>query len=428
MPSMFRAAALSSLFLLLPYSEWIDLKFEDRVPLGTTNLILIWAAVLWLWGKVGGSGHGNPFRAYSVFLLIAILWIGVALTQSFGLAEMESLTLAKREVSLMFLYFVPIAFMRDEDDFKWVFAASLAVSTMIGLHTLSTGVLGGANFNDSKRGYGPFGTNYWGSDVAGAFLAQALMFFLGVILTDGFPFVFRLASAAGGGIIFLGILATYSRGSLAAGVVGAGLLLIVRRFNPKALILATVLAIAASFVVPQSVLTRLSGTTDSSGELDESSRIRFLYSEAAWTIFKDHPLGVGTGQVRAAMSQYVPGLATDDLHGWGAYVDPHNGFLYALVSWGVLGFIPFLWMLGSVFRGGARLAHDEDAPLAYRAYGLGTCGFIGCCAVCNLFYANFFKDLILGSLCLFLGVTAFAVADRRAAEEPEAEAVTEPAA
>ena len=426
---MLRAAAFSSLFLLLPYSEWIDAKAgEGTVPLGVTNLILLWAAVLWVWGKVGSRRLGNPFKAYTAFLVVTLIWILVALGADFGLPQGEGLTLAKREVSLLFLFFVPMAFLQEETEFSLVFAAMLAINTVIGFHTLSTGVLGGSNFNDSKRGYGPFGTNYWGSDVAGAYCAQVLMFFLGIILTDGFPFVFRAASAAGAGVLFLGLLATYSRGSLVGAVIGAATMLIVRRFNPKALVLGVVLTIGASFVVPQSVLTRLGETTDSQGELDESSRIRFLYSDAAWNVFKDHPLGVGTGQVRAAMSQYIPNIAPDDLHGWGTYVDPHNGFLYTLVSWGVVGFLAFLWMLGSVFRGGMRLTHDDEAPLVYRAYGLGSTGLVGCLAVCNMFYANFYKDLILGSLCLFFGLTAFALAHRAAAQDEDDEVVTEPAA
>ena len=433
MASALKAAALSSLFLLLPYSEWIENKFEEgSVPLGVMNLILIWAALLWVWGKVRSSRRPNPFKPFTIFLVVTLIWTAVALASDFGLPQGEVLTLAKREVSLLFLYFVPLAFAEEEAEFAWIFAAILVINTVIGFHTLSTGVLGGSNFNDSKRGYGPFGTNYWGSDVAGAYLGQVLMLFLGVILTDGFPMILRGVSAAGAGIVFLGLLATYSRGSLVAALAGAMLMIVVRRFNPKALILAAVLAVGASFVVPQSVMTRIDETTDSKGELDESSRIRFLYSDAAWAIFRDHPLGVGTGQVRAAMSQYVPNLAADDLHGWGAYVDPHNGFLYTLVSWGVIGFLAFLGMLGSVFRGGMRLAHDEGAPLSYRAYGLGVTGLVGSLAICNLFYANFFKDLISGSLCLLFGLTAFAVAQRRAAEEvesqPEAEPEAEPAA
>jgi hypothetical protein len=91
------------------------------------------------------------------------------------------------------------------------------------------------------------------------------------------------------------------------------------------------------------------------------------------------------------------------------------------VAWGVPGIVAFVWALGSAFLGGARLQRDRSAPGVYRAYGLGMTGFVASCAACNMFYANFYKELVLGSLALCLGMAAFACGDWPGAEEEETE-------
>jgi O-antigen ligase len=419
MISLLRAAALASIFFLLPYSDWIARTVGD-VPFGIANLVLLFAGVLWASGRISLGRPFNPFKAFTVFVAITIVGIGMGLMFDFGSATSETLTLAKREVTLLLLYFVPLAFLRDRKEFGLVFAAFLAINLLTGYHVLSTGVLGGSAFNDSKRGFGPFGTSYWGSDVAGAYLAQMAMFFVAGVLSDTIPLVARGACGAGGAVVFLGILATYSRGGLLATVVGTAVMLTVQRFSPKALILAALLSAAAFAVVPASVATRVSETTDDEGELDESSSLRFLYSRAALSIFTHYPLGVGTGQVRAAMSQFIPRVATDE-RGYGLWVDPHNGFMYTLVAWGVPGLATFVWALGSAFVAGARIQRDRSAPGIYRVYGLGMTGFVASCATCNMFYANFYKDLVLGSLVLCLGMAAFACGDWQEAEEERPE-------
>lgn len=415
MISLLRAAALAAIFFALPYSDWIARTIGD-VPFGITNLVLLCAAGLWATGRLSQGSAPNPFKAFTIFLTITILGIGLALVFDFGAPVSETLTFAKREVTLLMLYFVPLAWLRDRKEFGRVLVAFLAINAIVGYHTLSTGVLGGSAFHDGKRGFGPFGIDYWGADLAGAYLAQMVMFLLAGALSDSLPFVARACCGGAATVAFLGILATYSRGGLLATVVGFVVMIGVQRFSPKTLILVVVLSTTAYVVVPASVMTRVSETTDDEGELDESSSLRFLYSRAAWSVFTHYPFGVGTGQVRPAMAEFIPRVATDE-RGYGLYVDPHNGFMYTLVAWGAPGLAAFLAMLGSAFIGGARLQRDRSAPSAYRVYGLGLTGFVVSCAACNMFYANFYKDLVLGTLALSLGMGAFACSDWQASEE-----------
>jgi O-antigen ligase len=395
----------------LPHMSWFPLRFgfePEAVPLGIMNLILIAAALLWLWGKLTWAHRSNPLTSYTVFLVMAVLGTGLALMGGFGQTQREILTNAKSEICLLALYFLPLAAIRDERDFKIFLAIALVVHFLVGYEVLSSGVLSGSQFNDGKRGSGPFGTSWRGSDVGGAYLAQVIMLFIAVVLTDGAPLLLRAAAGVGGAIVFLGILATYSRGSLLGVLFGFALVLLLKRFRVSTVAIALALALAGIAAAPESTWTRIDQTVDEKGELDESSTVRFELYDAGLRVFMDHPMGVGTGQVRAAMSHYLRVdlfRGADDLRGLA--VDPHNGFIYTLASYGVLGLIVFLWVLGSTFWSAFRVQRDTAVPWIFRSYSLGMCGLIGSLVVCNMFYANFFKDLVLGTLVIHLGMSAW---------------------
>ena len=65
------------------------------------------------------------------------------------------------------------------------------------------------------------------------------------------------------------------------------------------------------------------------------------------------------------------------------------------------------------------LARDPLLPWEVRAYGLGMGGFVGSLVVCNLFYSNLYKELVLGTVAMHLGLLAWAFAQREALAEEE---------
>lgn len=69
---------------------------------------------------------------------------------------------------------------------------------------------------------------------------------------------------------------------------------------------------------------------------------RILLWTSAWKIFLDHPLiGVGLSDWNSVyVSQYISELAKER-----SLQHPHNAFLYILSGMGVLGFIPFFFMI-----------------------------------------------------------------------------------
>ncbi len=91
----------------------------------------------------------------------------------------------------------------------------------------------------------------------------------------------------------------------------------------------------------------------------------------------------------------------------GRYVDPHNGFLFTLCEYGIIGFVVFIWMIVSFLIYASRICRDENMPLVYRTYALGMGGLLGSLIACNMFYANFYKELVLGTLAIHFGMLAF---------------------
>ena len=97
--------------------------------------------------------------------------------------------------------------------------------------------------------------------------------------------------------------------------------------------------------------------------------------------------------------------------GEGKYVDPHNGFLFTLCEYGFIGFGIFIWMIVKFLISASKICRDDNVPLVYRTYALGMGGLIGSLIACNMVYANFYKELVLGTLAIHFGMLAFIQAE-----------------
>ena len=210
----------------------------------------------------------------------------------------------------------------------------LLVHLAIGAEVIRSGVLAGVHFADHKRGSGPFGLSWQGADIAGSYLAHVLMFFLAFLFTGRVRNWLKIVAGVGAIVLIFGIFATYARGAMLGAGLGILFMLVIRGLKFRYLLLPVMLLLILFVAMPQSVKTRFVETRSETGEFDQSSLGRIPLIVAGIDIVKDHPLGVGTGQLRSAMQQYLD-----------KYVDCHNGFLYTVVEYGVIGFCVFLWML-----------------------------------------------------------------------------------
>jgi hypothetical protein len=263
----------------LPHSMWIPGKLgvlAEEIPLGVMNLIFIAAAFLYLLGAVSGPVRSNSIKSYTCFLLVVILSISMAFVTGYE-DPMVTISLSKQIVLTLMLYYLPLVFIKDEREFFIVVAISLFIHVMIGFEVLQSGVLGGPQFHDGKRGSGPFGWSWTGSDIAGSYLAQVVMFFVAFIIQEGIRTSIKTLSFVCVAIVIAGILSTYGRGAILACVAGGVAILVVKGLKIRYVLIVILFASLALMFLPESVKTRFSESVDeSTGELDSSTQGRLF--------------------------------------------------------------------------------------------------------------------------------------------------------
>ena len=193
---------------------------------------------------------------------------------------------------------------------------------------------------------------------------------------------------------------TGSRGGMAAsaGVLLLGIWYLSPRRTTIAIVLSSLIlavAIALPLAPPEAGGSRLQGVDDFTRES------RLALWGAAGAMFLQHPvLGVGFGNYKFLMHNYIPGL-TDDL-------DAHNLYLQWLAETGIVGFAAFFLIMGRFTRIGLRLRKAADP--VYRMWGIGLCGAIVATLIHGLVdyifnvspqFGNLFWLLLALGLCAF---------------------------
>lgn len=250
----------------------------------------------------------------------------------------------------------------------------------------------------------------------GGFLATLLPLAVAMLLTRRVPPLLRWMGAVG---ITLGLPAlvwSYSRGALAAMVVGPIVWLVIVR--PRfALFAGLLLAVLAYTFAPSVVRQRFQST--SGGEL----AIRSDIWAAAVDIYEQHPiLGVGVNNFSVAYAQLpvVPANATQRrlLQGEELLVPPHaqNLYLNILAEEGLIGLIAFILFAGASVRR-AFVGSRSDDPLT-RAVCLGIGSGMTALAVHSLLDVGFYGEVAFPLFSLIAVATAFTALDRARVGEP----------
>jgi len=263
-------------------------------------------------------------------------------------------------------------------------------------------MLAGPHFADFKRSSGPFGVGWRASDIVGGFLAIFTPFILSFALLAKRK-ILKVLGFAAIGICLMGLFATYSRGAIlafAAASIATILASLKHFFKTSKLAVVIILMVLVGLSlswqrwVPESIVHRAESTIKGKinaqdywdrPSLDESSQGRIDKWKAGIAIFLTAPIfGVGF-KIPEYMLSY----------------DAHNTFILVAAEMGIFGLLVFLWLLFAVFRESLALLNTEFVPIAI--------GFIGCLVgffVVNMFYANFFRDTVVGSFWIILGILA----------------------
>ncbi|MGE0267436.1 MAG: O-antigen ligase family protein [Candidatus Omnitrophota bacterium] len=346
------------------------------------------------------------------FLIIWMFSFVYACMFTDGMPRVEIAREFKRLYLLPLGYFILSRCITDKKEIPFYFAAFLLCLVFAGHNTLRNGVLAGANYAIHKRSSGPFGTDWQASDIAGGYIATFTP-----LLVSFFFFsrqrMSKLLSAVGVGACGLGLMATYSRGSMMAllfaciAIVIVGTNELAKESKINFLVIIIGLVVGCVFWkawVPQSIIARVEGTielddeekdyydyslTDDEGDsvLDQSSQLRMKAWNEGLQFFMDNPLtGIGFRQVQFQLGH-----------------DPHNTFVLIASEMGAVGFLIFVWLIFSVMGHGFRLMGTE-----YNNLAVGTVGMMVGFIVVNCFYSNFFRDNVAGSFWVILAIIAAA--------------------
>jgi O-antigen ligase len=102
----------------------------------------------------------------------------------------------------------------------------------------------------------------------------------------------------------------------------------------------------------------------------QSAKLRPMLAYVAWEMFLDHPYaGVGLGQYKYADQPYIAARQIDMPLDRIRPYHQHNVFLSLLTETGILGTLPFVWLLAGWTRLAFHVWRRVDAPLELRQTG-----------------------------------------------------------
>jgi O-antigen ligase/polysaccharide polymerase Wzy-like membrane protein len=209
----------------------------------------------------------------------------------------------------------------------------------------------------------------------------------------------RMLAVIAGGLIFGGLLLTFSRGSLLAALVVFIMMSCVGLMKFRQLLIAAVAAALLIIAIEPTVVTRMltlgqinaffSGSALGDQGPDSSVVLRYELDVAALRVFRDHPfLGVGPGQFAGYYSMdYVNRVGFRQLtKGYQA----HNLYFQALAETGLVGFVSFVSIMATIMWGLWR-ERDRSAH-SHPELALTASGFFFSLATLSIF--SFFSHLI----------------------------------
>jgi O-antigen ligase len=276
----------------------------------------------------------------------------------------------KNYVEMIFLYFLVLNVIKDEDQQK-------KLVTLMSIVVLLIAVKGYRNFDPSdlfhygKRFEGPFEKVGLNANHFGAFIAYTIAFFLGLALfeKDKRRKILLIMT-----VLFSihPLFFSYSRGAYVAAFGTVAFFGIIKKRT--LLILCIILILAWQTVLPASVVDRISMTENASGELESSGAHRLDLWHHAIDLFKSNPVfGIGFGGFGFTVPE-------------GELTDTHSLYMKMLAEQGIIGITLLLLIFMKASLSGWRLYKIGKTPFQK---GLGF-GFIG--AVIALMIANLFGD------------------------------------
>jgi hypothetical protein len=274
----------------------------------------------------------------------------------------------KNYAEMLALYFLAYNIPKNEEHQRQLTLVMIGVILFICVHEIRN-FSTGASYDEDKRAMGPFWIVGLGPNHFGAFIAHFGAVIVGLLLVDKDRRRrwFYLVAAY---CLVYPLFSSYSRGAYLGAL--AALFVIGAVRSRLLLIGAVALVLSWQFVLPATVVERVSMTEDSSGQIEDSAATRLLLWSKAKELFVANPV-FGIGFNGFSVSVRFAGLN-----------NVHNYYMQLAAEEGVIGLALMAAILLRSFGSGWRLYRIGITPFS-KGLGLGFMGCVTAAAVTNIF-------------------------------------------
>ena len=178
----------------------------------------------------------------------------------------------------------------------------------------------------------------------------------------------KIASIICSVLLFIGLILTQTRSSwlgFIGGVITIGLMR-----SKKVILVMIIVVMIVLIIAPQDYRIRAASIFDPTMK---SNLTRVHMITTGWRMFLDHPI-TGTGDIDLK-SLYITYIEPID-NGEGGHL--HNNIMMLLVTLGIVGFVPIMFLFGKIAVEEYRIAARSSSHWLYGSIGVGTfAAFIG---------------------------------------------------
>ncbi len=305
---------------------------------------------------------------------------------------LAELTNIKRWIIFIPIYFIYVNGTRNEKDSRFLIKAVVWGVGLQSLQVLKEYLLAGHG-----RVYGSFGN----PNEMGAFMTAYLPL-IGIFLYQAHFMIERILYSGIGFLALFGLVYSQSRGGYLSFASSVMIFSFMKsRFLFMSLLAALVLTVTVSYTwLPDVVVDRIDFTFNKAhfnknfegvaGQFEGSAASRLVLAQGALRMFSESPIiGKGIGTLQYTIGNYMADL------GYDKNVVAHNMYLQILVELGLIGFLPFIYILYRSGKAGYQL-YRTGMDTYMRNIGIAFFCCVCALAVSNLFGNRFFRISLTG--------------------------------
>jgi O-antigen ligase len=409
--SFFKSAPERTLFVFLLGMPVMDLIPATMFPVPGLNAETIVIGALYAAGVSSQRRQPqpppeNPFT-WPILYYVVVMAFSAARSYLAGVDEAGEL-FASVKNQLFFVFLAPIAFrlIHTETQLRTALNFIAVTCTLVSIHALwltRDTILRGLMIERNRA----VGLVAGQSNLFGGFLAMMILIFVAILLGRNLKFRVRLGYVVLVVAMSGALLATMSRGSWLALLLGLCVLALLR--GARAIGFVLVVALSAPLWLPQKVVERVEHTfagrhSTEDQILEDSAQVRLDQWKALPAIVADAPIfGHGFQSFRLMWAQYSPNREPKAAH---------SMWVEFLSEEGLVGIVAYLWLLGLLGITAVRVWLERDVGIE-RDLALGFMCAILCLALLDTSGTRFRNREVMAFIWVLGGGLARYLAEKR---------------